>query len=38
MLHIGYGSDTLAYDAPLDQIQEEVQTLFRLLGGLPLGE
>jgi PD-(D/E)XK nuclease superfamily len=32
---LGYGSDALAYDAPLAQVQDEVQTLFRLLGGLP---
>jgi hypothetical protein len=32
---LGYGSDTLAYNAPLAQVQDEVQTLFRQLGGLP---
>jgi hypothetical protein len=32
---LGYGSDALAYDAPLAQVQDEVQTLFRQLGTPP---
>jgi hypothetical protein len=32
---LGYGSDALAYDAPLTLVQAEVQELFRLFGRLP---
>lgn len=35
MWRLGYGSDALAYDAPLTQVQDEVQTLFQQLGAQP---